>query len=301
MNASAPGKLFLLGEYAVLEGGPALLVPVARRARVMFGEQAGPVTSMTSETLTLPWPEAASRFPLLKSIQQTLNTALLQKRALTLDTSAFFLQGQKLGLGSSAALTVALVRACRPDDSVEATYRLAQASHQHFQGGLGSGADIALAVMEQPIRFATGTRPQPQSLPTDLHMLAIWTGRSASTTKLLAAMRGFRASEPAGYRAHIEGLTATASACMDAVALQDTRRILAGIEQYDRQLERLSAESRINFYNQPHLDMRKRVNLIYKPSGAGGGDFGIACGTDKNELISLSKKLEREQIFSFML
>jgi mevalonate kinase len=34
MNASAPGKLFLVGEYAVLEGGPALLVPVKRRAEV---------------------------------------------------------------------------------------------------------------------------------------------------------------------------------------------------------------------------------------------------------------------------
>ena len=34
MNASAPGKLFLVGEYAVLEGGPALLVPVKQRAEV---------------------------------------------------------------------------------------------------------------------------------------------------------------------------------------------------------------------------------------------------------------------------
>ena len=301
MKATAPGKLFLLGEYAVLEGGPALLVPVARRASVTLGESEGAVTSITSETVTLTHRKAVSRFPLLDSVQRTLNTPLLQERTLTLDTSAFFLDGQKLGLGSSAALTVALVRACGPDDSVKEIYRRAQASHQHFQGGLGSGADIALAVMDQPIRFARGETPQPLSLPGDLHMLAIWTGQSASTTELVGAMRDFKNSDPTRYRQHMEGLINTATACAEAVSDQDTGQILAGIEQYDRQLFRLSSESRVNFYNQLHLDMRNRVKLTYKPSGAGGGDFGIACSTDKNELIALAEKLEREQTCSFLL
>ena len=34
MNTSAPGKLFLTGEYAVLEGAPALVMPVPQRAIV---------------------------------------------------------------------------------------------------------------------------------------------------------------------------------------------------------------------------------------------------------------------------
>ena len=36
IRASAPGKLFLLGEYAVLEGAPAMLTAVDRRVTVQI-------------------------------------------------------------------------------------------------------------------------------------------------------------------------------------------------------------------------------------------------------------------------
>jgi mevalonate kinase len=50
--------------------------------------------------------------------------------------------------------------------------------------------------------------------------------------------------------------------------------------------------------------MRKKVELAhcaYKPSGAGGGDYGIAYSTDKQELLTLADKLEREHSDTFVL
>ena len=66
--------------------------------------------------------------------------------ALRLDTSAFLdpVRGCKTGIGSSAALSVALALALQEmaqddHDPVEVAHQ----GHLDFQGGLGSGVDIA--------------------------------------------------------------------------------------------------------------------------------------------------------------
>jgi phosphomevalonate kinase len=176
--------------------------------------------------------------------------------------------------------------------------------HHAFQNGIGSGADIALAAMDETIVFQRGESPVPVDLPDDLHMLAIWSGEPASTTGYVAAVSLWRQSNPNAYQFHIHDLRNTATECIDALGENDTPRLLARIEQYDRHLERLSSVSGVNFYNQAHLEMRKKVEFAhcaYKPSGAGGGDYGIAYSTDKQELLTLANKLEREHSDTFVL
>ena len=51
LSASAPGKLILLGEYAVLAGAPALVMAVDRRARVTITSVRGNSFSVVSPTL----------------------------------------------------------------------------------------------------------------------------------------------------------------------------------------------------------------------------------------------------------
>ncbi|MBO6657573.1 MAG: hypothetical protein JJ934_11795 [Pseudomonadales bacterium] len=301
MTASAPGKLFLLGEYAVLEGGPALLIPVTQQANVTVESGTGTVTSISDTNRTLPSIDAYNEWPLLGAIQQVLGKESLEGKNLTLDTREFFVGNQKLGLGSSAALTVALVKACEPELTDRDVYELADECHRVFQQGIGSGADIALSAMAQPIQFSRDSGPTPIGLPNDLHMLAIWTGRSASTTQLVGSMQAYRRHDPAAYKKHMTALIDAANGCIQAVSDQDSRQILARIEQYDRYLQHLSSDSRVNFYNQLHEDMRKKVKLTYKPSGAGGGDFGIAYSTDIDEITALATLLEQEQIISFVL
>jgi len=306
MNASAPGKLFLVGEYAVLEGGPALLVPVKQRAKVTI--EASNSSQVISHTTTVEKhspEEALQHYPLLQATMTELGCLeQLQNAKLSLDTSAFFNRGVKLGLGSSAALTAALVKLFQPDAT--ANERLAKAFRCHlaFQNGIGSGADIALAAMDETIVFKRGESPIPVVLPDDLHMLAIWSGEPASTTGYVAAVNRWRKQNPDAYHSHINDLRNTATKCIYALEKNDSQRVLARIEQYDRHLERLSSVSGVNFYNQAHLEMRKKVELAhcaYKPSGAGGGDYGIAYSTDKQELLTLADKLEREHSDTFVL
>ena len=306
MNASAPGKLFLVGEYAVLENGPAVLVPVRQRANVTI--EAADTSEVISHTTTVEkfsLEQALQHFPLLQATVTELGCLeQLEHAQLNLDTSEFFRDNVKLGLGSSAALTVALVKLFEPDATANEQLEKAARCHLAFQSGVGSGADIALAAMDEPIVFQRGESPIAVVIPDDLHMLAIWSGEPASTTSYVEAVNRWQQNNPDAYQSHISDLHDTASECVDCLGKNDTDQVLARIEQYDRHLQHLSSASGVNFYNQAHLKMRKKVELVhcaYKPSGAGGGDFGIAYSTDKNKLLTLADKLGREHTYTFVL
>ena len=126
--ASAPGKLVLLGEYAVLEGAPALVLAVNRRATATLRPAAGRDWEIASPTLGI---EARLRFggstpawmgtaaPELAWVGTVMERAPGIARVpacrVELETDRFYLAHRgtrhKLGLGSSAALTVALLGA----------------------------------------------------------------------------------------------------------------------------------------------------------------------------------------------
>ena len=306
MIASAPGKLFLVGEYAVLEGGPALLVPVKQRAKVAI--EASTESLVISHTTTVKkrsLKEALEHYPLLQAAVAELDCLeQLQNAKLNMDTSAFFSRGIKLGLGSSAALTVALVRLLQSDTTTHERLAKALRCHLAFQKGIGSGADIALAAMDETIIFQLGKSPTPAALPDDLYMLAIWSGEPASTTGYVAALNRWGQVNPNTYQSRINDLSNTAADCIAGLKNEDGQGVLAGIDQYGRHLKQLSSESGVNFYNQAHVEMRKKVELehcVYKPSGAGGGDYGIAYSTNKQDLLSLANKLKREHYDTFIL
>ncbi len=309
---SAPGKLFVTGEYAVLEGAPAILTAMPQRAKVSITPAAcGTVTLVAGSVRVLPLQEALGNTPILDSVLATLGAQqtaefsdghLAGKLSLLLDTGAFHRHGRKLGLGSSAALTVALVKALGGAPQPEALIRLASEAHGLLQGGLGSGADIALSARGQDIIFRQHQAPTSVTLPPDLAMLYIWTGIAASSQAYLEQFADWRQTNPAAFRASIGELCASAGLAADRAGQGDPAGLLAAIEDYDAKLERLSRRSRLDFYNQTHLRLRKRVHsagCIYKLSGAGGGDFGIALSTDKEPLDELARLLTREGIFCF--
>lgn len=124
MKASAPGKLVLLGDYAVLAGGPALVAAVDRRA---VGATGGPIPPSAVVEAVLARAKLEGGRPELPEI----------------DTRAFLDEhGQKLGLGSSAAVAVvtAALSLGRDDERI---LRVALEGHRDAAGGVGSGVDVA--------------------------------------------------------------------------------------------------------------------------------------------------------------
>ena len=120
MIASAPGKLLLLGEYAVLDGAPAAVVAVDRRARATLRPIDGAhawvhapdlEASAQLDLARCAWLDARAgrRLELVRRCVDVVAAEVghaLAPFELTLDSAAFVGESGKLGLGSSAAVCV---------------------------------------------------------------------------------------------------------------------------------------------------------------------------------------------------
>tara|TARA_E500000331_G_scaffold358632_1_gene427914 strand:+ start:5006 stop:5968 length:963 start_codon:yes stop_codon:yes gene_type:complete len=297
--SSAPGKLFLSGEYAVMEGAPALVMPVSQRA-IVSREEGDDWRTRADRDLALPYHE----IPLVKSVCDELSRRNLSftepEGGLCLDTRAFFTKTEvyhevtKLGLGGSAALTVALLKALFPKPANWSQYEylvLAMACHQRFQGGLGSGADVTVAVLDDLVRFRIAEEPVTARLPSGLAFGFVWTGRGAGTVSYLDRMQQFKVSDPGQYKALMHPLIPIATDLSRPGIGEDAFR--RGIAEMDSCLNALSERS-TGFYTDIHVELRDLVTRsggVYKPSGAGGGDFGMVVATDADHLKELNEML----------
>ncbi len=297
MKSQAPGKLVIVGEYAVLEGAPALVVAVDRYAGVET--RAGNVESPTltvdaaeigvfGATLTRPdleGPAAEALRLVLPRLRQLPATV----EHITLDTQAFFEGKDKLGLGSSAALTVALERILDAKASADVIFQRAFQAHREFQKGAGSGIDLGASVHGGVLRYRLrGTElPErtPMKWPAGLAMIAIWSGTSADTRSFVGAVAQFAAREPSSYAAIMGGLKRLSEQACAAFHAGEVDGFLEIVGQYGEGLANLGKTAGIAIETPAHAQIgaiARSNGARYKPAGAGGGDLGVAlCRQDE--------------------
>ncbi|MDP3295786.1 MAG: hypothetical protein Q8M37_13765 [Nevskia sp.] len=330
--AAAPGKLVLLGEYAVLEGAPAVAMAIDRRAVARLTVQPGPHCEVFAPDVLnqrlpfsidsngLPdWQAAGAAAAKLNLVDEVLRGLADEGLApapgsgfkLALDTSAFFDTGNaerpKLGLGSSAALTVALAmafvaRAGLADDAASHARWLPclLALHRKFQGGQGSGVDVATSLVGGLIAYQLndgGATPtaRPLTWPAGLHQRFIWSGRSASTPKFLAILRAWRLAHEAEYRTRMDALGAIATVAVASLAAGDAPGFLIAAASYANDLRALGLASGVSIYSEEHVAIAalaaSHQGVVYKPCGAGGGDVGVLFATDPECLTAAVAQL----------
>lgn len=290
VTTSAPGKIVLSGEYAVLHGAPAISMAVNRRARV----QAVPVAN-SGNALTAPgycegrwrfrsaaagveWldvPPEPGTFTLLELLWQTARPGR-GNWSLSLDSREFVdaAGGTKLGVGASAAIAVALAMvlsriAGRDGDGPG----VAAKAHRTFQGGHGSGVDIATSLHGGVIGFRRGEDAAPESLawPAELRCSVFWSGSSSSTVQKLRTLRGTRMSE-SGSR-----LQELAEQVLAAWRQADISELLGALAAYAKGLRTFDVDHDLGIFDAGHLELAEAaedMGLVYKPCGAGGGDIG---------------------------
>ncbi len=331
IRRSAPGKLYIAGEYAVVEPGhQALLVAVDRfiTVRVTPAEHTGRITSALYETRCLTWYRSPDGTVVverqsndyvvsaIRHVEQVVREGGGELRFFDLDVHSELAEpdGRKLGLGSSAAVTVATVRAVAgfydlPLDDL-AVYKLAVLASEAVQP-VGSGGDIAASAFTGWVSYTSPDRrwlhevrdrasvgdlvraPWPHLLirrldPPRPSLRVGWTGTPASTPQLVAGVRA-RArggADDAAYSAFLRDSESCLDALVRALEEDDPRQVRQQIGRSRHLLTRLGATSGIAIET-PRLrrlvEVAQEHGAAAKSSGAGGGDCGIALclpGTD---------------------
>ncbi|MBM4195563.1 MAG: hypothetical protein FJ197_00495 [Gammaproteobacteria bacterium] len=319
IEGRAPGKLVLCGEYAVLHGASAIAVAVGAEAVATLEPAADSQLRVAGGG---EWPFAwRGGLPSWRQVPPGGQGAVLEAvaRALaargfdlppvtvTLDSRAFSARlpdgaVEKLGLGSSAAIVVALVRAAlaladRADD--DAILAIALEAHRDLQGG-GSGIDVATAALGGVVALHPsddGPRAESLAWPAGLAALAVWTGQGASTPAMLAKLEAWRRAEPRLFTDRIDALRDVAAGCLDAWRESAVSRLVAALAGYATQLRLLDAAARIGIFTPLHHALSREsasAGCVYKTSGAGGGDFGLAFAAAPAAVEALGRRWRAE-------
>ncbi len=197
ITASAPGKVILLGEHAVVYDRPALAIPVHQvqvkvsamaDIRAQYGRVhiESPEIQLSADITDLP-----DDHPLALAVNGTLQVVGVERPpALTLRIRSSV--PVAAGLGSGAAVSVALIRALSAflgnplgDEQVNSlAYRVEQRLH-----GTPSGIDNTVITYARPIFFQRSTGFDPLAVRAPLTFLIADTGIKSPTREAVAAVR----------------------------------------------------------------------------------------------------------------
>jgi phosphomevalonate kinase len=274
---AAPGKVFLVGEYAVLDGGTAVLAAVNRHAVAQYVNGAKAESAVVEQAMNHA----------LRAIGE--NASAIPPGAVLIDTTEFSQGKSKLGLGSSAAAAVATVGAMFEntglaiDGQQHKIFDLADTAHRAAQGGVGSGADVAAAVYGGFIKFARSADGKaniaPLPMPNNLHLVVFWTEKPASTRSFVEAVQSYAKSTPSSYKMLIGAMRATADRFVSELEAGRSTAAVAAAGRYGRQMAELGRAVGMPIVTEAFESaaaLAREVGGEAKPSGAGGGDVGVA-------------------------
>jgi phosphomevalonate kinase len=314
--ATAPGKLMLTGEYAVLDGAPAVMVAVDRRATARrnatprgsspfllavadeIAARRGVASGEAQAALEIA-VDSTQFYDTLGSPRRLAETTLI-RRSITAELAidpvaraAAELAGSdrtKLGLGSSAAVTVAATALALGTADRHQVLEIAQAAHARAQGprgARGSGADVAASVYGGVLVF---TRPdadgpcqvEPRRWPIDVTLLPFFTGASADTAQLVAKVNAARALQRAAVESALIAIAdASRAACSALSAPNDLAPValIGALALAAAATDRLAAATGLALVPECVTVARAqlaRLGGTAKTTGAGGGDVGVA-------------------------
>ncbi len=326
--ASAPGKLMLAGEYVVAErSAPALAIAVDRRLEVevdALDPDDGLLRSVAPASNSGGKPSALLARWVVTSEGMGLVDAPVHHVPVLTEVLAripgippagrITIRSQlgvgefKPGLGGSAALCAAAFSALwRISGAVgPPDLDVAIAAHRAAQGGRGSGYDVATAMHGGLVVFhpgqlargrhnATAARIERIAWPEGLYAAAFGTGRSASTTDLLARVETWREEDAESFEACIEPLAAETVTLIDAFRVGEVHRILDAAAQVQEELATMDRIGDLGIMGGGQLQLNGAIEdhgAVGRTAGAGGGDCAWALTDDPDLLVRLTDALK---------
>lgn len=279
IKATAPGKVILFGEHAVVYGRPAIAAPVGQvRATAVITPSPDTDIHLIAPDLNLAATlnEAGQDNPLAAAVLQVAPFHQLPPFILTVTSQIPIASG----MGSGAAITAAIIRAVAHYLGLPAsnewvsdlTYEVEKLHH-----GTPSGIDNTVVTYEQPVYFV---RQQPQNrieafrVARPLRLLIAGTGIRSSTKVVVGDVRRQWQANPTRFEALFDGCGQIVDQARTAIEQGDLAEIGRLMNQNHALLQEMTVSS-------PDLDRLVTAalqagSLGAKMSGAGRGGNMIA-------------------------
>jgi len=277
---TAPGKIILFGEHAVVYGKPAIAIPVSGMRATAWSEpgENGITINAMDVNKKIKLSTDNNQFSVLA--QSILAITDRHEPNLTINLTSKLPQGS--GMGSSAATATAVCRALAGHLGVDLAAN--EISELVFEAekivhGTPSGIDNTVVAYEMPVYFVKGQNPETFE-PGKLFRLVIGdTGIEASTKKTVANVRKAWQNEPGlmeGYFDEIEKITRNGKIAIESgnaeqvgELMDENHELLNSIGVGHKILEELVEIA------------REKGALGAKLTGGGGGGNMVALAEDK--------------------
>jgi mevalonate kinase len=276
-EASAPGKVILLGEHFVVFGMPAIVMAVDRRARVRVSERPGEEIEVHS--LNIPRASFEELQPIREAALRTMEFLGFRKGLeITVDSQIPI----SAGLGSSAAVSVATITAISglfgARIAKEDVCRLALEAERLVHRN-PSGIDPTISTYGGILLFEKGKPPKTVEVNLDFKLVVGNTGISRSTGDMVGRVSLLRHKHPelfghileVAHRIVLEALEALKGSDLQCLGrlINMNHGLLSAIGVSDLSLEKLVYAA------------RGAGALGAKLTGGGGGGCMIALAEEE--------------------
>jgi mevalonate kinase len=292
---SAPGKVILLGEHAVVYGRPAIAVPVMEVRASVSVEDAPPGSGCSINApdvgRAFRLADVPSEDPLAAIVYETLTHLGVSEPDVTITIRSTIPIAS--GMGSGAAVSTAIARALaahlsRPldDDTVSALVF----EVERFHHGTPSGLDNTVIARAQPLFFVKDRLVESFAVKSPLHLLIGDTGIPCLTKVVVADVRAAREARREQYDSlfrQIGQITVMARGAIVAGELNALGALMDGNHWLLYQMGVSSPE-----IERLILAARQAGALGAKLSGAGRGGHVIALASKETQEVVAEAMLQ---------
>lgn len=299
IKVSAPGKLMLFGEHAVVYNRPCLVAAVSQRLFVGVEKSSEDKILISAPEMKIPnftvslndlnkeQPKEV-RF-VLEAVKNFFRKYNIES-GLKIRTESQF--SAKYGFGSSSAVTVCTIKDLSEIFETKMTekeiFDLSYKTVLDIQG-VGSGFDIAAAIYGGVIYFLTGGKKIEPLEISNIPLMVGYTGVKASTSEIVKAVKVEMEKNPGYYEKlydDILQIVEKAKTAMGNSNWPEVGRLMTENQEILRKFKAPSVEYGVSSeIIEKLIEACQKVGAFgAKLSGAGVGDCIIALGENKQEI-----------------
>jgi mevalonate kinase len=273
----APGRVYLVGEYALAEEECAVVAAITRHAKAQFVPRKAMMSALAAEVVKRAPVETGGTFTALPT------------GSVSIDVEDFRANGRLAGFGSSAAAAVASVGALletlgMPVKSRKSLiFATATAGRRSALGDGTSEADSLLATYGGLLQISRVPGRAPEILPLEPpvhpHLVLFAAPSSVPQEEVLKGIRRYAMSHRAEFEAKRRQLRELAQRFADEISAGHVTRALHTVSRYTDELACLGVEARVPLMNEPFTlaaGFARGLGGVAKPTTADSGDIGVA-------------------------